>query len=138
MNRLTRSKKDKVFSGVCGGIGEYFKIDSTIIRLIFASFILFSFGTGIVVYLISSFVIPEDDGVIHQEDYEDGKTYERNEKIRKNTPIFIGIGLILWGSYLLSREFFPNIFYRIRYLWNYWPVLLILLGLYVIFQQKDN
>lgn len=143
MNKLTRSKNDKVFSGVCGGIGEYFDIDSTIIRLGFVVLIFMSFGTAILVYFISSLVIPEDDGVIYHDstDYneDDNKEkYKRNEKIRNNTPIFIGLGLIVWGIFLLTKQIFPHIFHRMKYIWNYWPVLLILLGLYVIFQQKDN
>lgn len=42
--------------GVCGGIGEYFSIDATIIRLIWA--ILACSGTGILVYFIAAIIIP--------------------------------------------------------------------------------
>lgn len=31
MKRLTRSRKDKMLGGVCGGIAEYFDIDATIV-----------------------------------------------------------------------------------------------------------
>ena len=34
MKKLYRSRKDRVFAGVCGGIAEYLGIDSTIVRLI--------------------------------------------------------------------------------------------------------
>ena len=33
--KLTLSKNDKMIGGVCGGIGEYFKIDPTLIRILF-------------------------------------------------------------------------------------------------------
>lgn len=32
--KLYRSKKDRVFAGVCGGIGEYLGVDPTVIRLL--------------------------------------------------------------------------------------------------------
>ncbi|HEY3362084.1 MAG TPA: PspC domain-containing protein, partial [Methanosarcina sp.] len=34
MNKLYRSKKNKIIAGICGGIGEYFKVDPTLIRLL--------------------------------------------------------------------------------------------------------
>ena len=59
MKRLYRSKKDRIIAGVCGGIAEYFKVDSTPIRLLWAIFILFG-GFGILAYLIAWIVIPEN------------------------------------------------------------------------------
>ena len=55
--RLYKSKDDCMLFGVCGGVAEYFGIDSTIIRLIVAVFCL-CLGTGLVAYLISALVIP--------------------------------------------------------------------------------
>ena len=56
--KLYRSRKDKKISGVCGGIAEFFKIDATIIRLIWALAILCA-GTGLLAYIVCAFVIPE-------------------------------------------------------------------------------
>lgn len=56
--RLFRSRRDRMLCGVCGGIGEYFNIDATIIRL--ACVLFGCTGTGIVVYLIAAVIIPED------------------------------------------------------------------------------
>lgn len=142
MNRLMRSKKDRVLSGVCGGIGEYFDIDSTIIRLIFLVLVFMSCGTAVVVYLISSIIIPEDDGIIYQDgsqyETEDDERYEKNEKVRKNTAVFLGLALVLWGAYLLTGKLFPGLFRGMRQILKLWPILLIILGLYVLFQQKDR
>ncbi len=55
--RLYKSKDDCMLFGVCGGVAEYFGIDSTIIRLFVAVFCL-CLGTGLVAYLISALVIP--------------------------------------------------------------------------------
>ncbi|MDD6275531.1 MAG: PspC domain-containing protein [Clostridia bacterium] len=60
--KLYKSKTDKKISGVCGGIAEYFGIDSTIVRLIYALISLFSSGfPGIIVYIILALVMPEQD-----------------------------------------------------------------------------
>lgn len=54
--KLYRSETDKMIAGVCGGIGEYFNVDSTIIRLVWA--VLACSGTGILAYIIAAIVIP--------------------------------------------------------------------------------
>lgn len=58
--KFTRSKKDKMIGGVMGGLAEYFKIDSTILRLAFVALVAFTgFVPGIVAYGIAMVVIPE-------------------------------------------------------------------------------
>jgi phage shock protein PspC (stress-responsive transcriptional regulator) len=58
--RLYRSKTNRVLLGVCGGLGEYFNVDPTIIRLIWTILTIFSWLVpGIVAYLIAALVIPE-------------------------------------------------------------------------------
>lgn len=52
-----RSEKDKVICGVCGGIAEYFGIDSTLVRIGFAAFSMVC-GSGILLYLIAAAVMP--------------------------------------------------------------------------------
>jgi len=56
-NRIYLSETNKKIGGVCGGIGEYFNIDPTVVRL---AWVIFSFfgGAGIVAYLIAWAIIP--------------------------------------------------------------------------------
>ncbi len=62
--RLTRSTSDRMLSGVCGGLGRYLGIDSTLVRILFAVATFFSaIFPGIVLYIIMSFVIPNDDSL---------------------------------------------------------------------------
>lgn len=56
--RLYKSTKDKMVSGVCGGLAEYFGVDSTIIRLIWA--LLIASGSGLFLYLIMAIVVPDN------------------------------------------------------------------------------
>jgi Putative stress-responsive transcriptional regulator len=58
MKRIYLSETDSKIGGVCGGIGEYFDKDPTIIRLLYILVVLFSFGFGVVAYLVMWLVIP--------------------------------------------------------------------------------
>jgi phage shock protein C len=60
--RLTRSTTDKMFAGVCGGLGRFFGIDPTIVRIVVALSTFFTaFVPGLIVYVIFALVIPRDD-----------------------------------------------------------------------------
>ena len=56
--KLYLSQTDKKLVGVCGGIAEYFDIDSTIVRLIWV-LMAFAVGTGLLAYFICALIIPE-------------------------------------------------------------------------------
>ena len=56
--KLYRSKKDRVFAGVCGGIGEYLGVDPTVIRLL--AVILGFTGSGVLAYIVAAILIPEN------------------------------------------------------------------------------
>ncbi len=57
--RLYRSTQDRMFAGVCGGIGEYLDVDPTLVRLAFVALTLLSSGSGLVIYLILMLIVPE-------------------------------------------------------------------------------
>lgn len=57
--RLTRSVSNKMIGGVCSGLAEYFSIDPTIVRLIFAGLVIL-YGQGLLLYLILWIVMPEE------------------------------------------------------------------------------
>ena len=60
--RKLRRSKDKMFAGVCGGLGEYFSLDPTLVRIGYALLIIFSAGfPGLLVYLILMLVMPKAD-----------------------------------------------------------------------------
>jgi phage shock protein PspC (stress-responsive transcriptional regulator) len=50
--RLYRSGDDKLISGVCGGIAEYFDIEPIFVRIIFLIALFFSFGFIIILYIL--------------------------------------------------------------------------------------
>lgn len=55
--RLTKSR-EKVFSGVCGGVADYIGVDPTIVRLIWAVMTLV-YGLGLILYIAMVIVMPE-------------------------------------------------------------------------------
>lgn len=55
--KLYKSNQNKMIDGVCGGIAEYFGIDPTVVRLIWALFSLMG-GSGILAYIIAAIIIP--------------------------------------------------------------------------------
>lgn len=58
--RIYRSRDQRVLSGVCGGLGVYFNLDPTIVRILWILFALASLGTALLLYVILIFVIPEE------------------------------------------------------------------------------
>ena len=59
MKRLEKSRSNRVISGVLGGIGEYFNIDPTIVRIIFVILTVFGVGSPFLIYIVLAIVMPE-------------------------------------------------------------------------------
>ncbi len=57
--KLYRNMRNKMIGGVAAGLGDYFAIDPTLVRLAFVALALLG-GPGIVVYLIMWIVVPAD------------------------------------------------------------------------------
>jgi len=60
--KFFRSITEKKIAGICGGLGEYFDIDPTIVRLIWVALVLAA-GTGILAYLIAWIIVPKEPAV---------------------------------------------------------------------------
>ena len=56
--KLRKSAVDKKLCGVCGGIGEYFNLDPTVVRLLWILFSLAG-GAGLLAYIIAAIIMPE-------------------------------------------------------------------------------
>ena len=62
--KLYKIENGKIIAGVCGGIAEYFNIDPTIVRLIWAFAVLCA-GTGILLYIVAAIIMPRKSEVIN-------------------------------------------------------------------------
>ena len=59
--RLTRSRRERILGGVCGGLADALGIDPTIVRLVWAALTVFTAGfPGVLLYLLGWFIIPEE------------------------------------------------------------------------------
>lgn len=118
--RLYRSVENSKLAGVCGGMGEYFNIDPTFIRII-AILLIFADGVGILAYIIAWIIMPKQPLDLV------GKKAETGESDwNRHLPGFI---LIAVGLLLLIKNYcwwfdFGDIF---------WPMLIIIAGLFFIF-----
>ena len=155
-NKLYRSEKGKVITGVCNGLAEHFNIDPIFIRLIFVLLSLIN-GLGMLIYAVLWLVLPRgirveapeteslnvneeapaDDNKIG-EDLEVKTAEEGGEVIfvDKRSPFFVylvfGLLSILIGIVFLMERVFPfpeNIWLIVRLLW---PVILVIAGFVII------
>ena len=60
--RLYKIEHGKMIAGVCGGLGEYFNIDPTLVRLAWVLFCAFG-GSGVLAYIVAAIVIPSESNV---------------------------------------------------------------------------
>jgi phage shock protein C len=136
--KLYRSREDKVVSGVCGGLAEYFEIDPTFIRILWAISIFIG-GTGLFAYILFVIIIPEKPRLNVENEFSEVVMEDKNEfeemKPKKsgynqnNTNFigyaFIGVGILLVLNKLnwFDMEFF-------------WPLALILLGAFLLFKRR--
>ena len=64
MKRLYRSREDRKITGVCAGLGHYFNIDPTVVRIIFIVLIIpTAFFTMPIAYLLATILIPNEQDV---------------------------------------------------------------------------
>jgi phage shock protein PspC (stress-responsive transcriptional regulator) len=58
--KLYRSRSDRMIAGVCAGLGRYLGIDPTVVRLVFVVLALLGVGSGVLLYIIMMFIIPQE------------------------------------------------------------------------------
>jgi phage shock protein C len=145
-SRLFRSETNKVIAGVCGGLGQYFDIDPTIIRIVFVLISIFG-GSGILIYIILWLVIPSEgsDQIISQEQLrtnakemrEKAHSFAHDIRARssggsKDTRPWWGLVILVLGAAFLMSNFGLFDFSEFSKLW---PLALIGLGLFILFRK---
>lgn len=65
MKRLYRSHSERMISGVCGGIAEYFHIDPTLVRIAYVIItFLTAFFPSVVIYFLLAWIIPDEKDLL--------------------------------------------------------------------------
>jgi phage shock protein C len=149
--RLYRSKNNKVLAGVCGGLGEYFGVDPTIIRIVYAAISLIISPLllgGVVIYVIAAIVIPQDEGSFSEnytqqtnegftEDVSGMKTDDWNKQVNYDAGknrILLGTALVVIGILFLLKQ----LVYWFDYKYII-PLIVVGIGIYIIYKGgKDG
>lgn len=148
--KLYRSNTDRIVWGVCGGLGEYFGLDSLIFRLIFVALTL-SGGAGLLFYIVLAIITPsapttektpdDREEKIKQFAHEVGgkirdlaSEIKITEKHKDDSRLMIGFVIFFLGLVLLLRVLFP---WELHWLnWNFfWPAIIIIIGLYLMMKK---
>ena len=135
--KLQRDTQHKVIGGVCSGLANYFDIDVTLVRLLFAV-ASFVFSSGLWIYLLLWLVLPVGQGESTETSYyvsPDGTTEVSSEEttdvakesIQNKSGLVAGLILIGIGAIGLLNRYIPELNWRTA-----WPILLIVLGIYLI------
>ena len=143
--KLYRDESRKVIAGVCAGLADYFSIDVTIVRLLFVLTLIYH-GGGTLVYIVLWIVMPKRMGVfndptvdytVHNENapFQSFKT-KRSFKNNKDVAQIGGTVLILLGVFFLLDQL--NIIPYWFDFEKFWPVILVVIGLALIFKSKTK
>jgi len=132
--RLPRRAK---IAGVCAGLADYFDLDATMVRLVFVIIAMITGGGIVILYIILAIILPinhaEIQDTLSEKAHILGKELS-DEKVVGRARNYVGIGLLVFGFWLLMGQFWPTIF-DIR--WEYiWPILLIIAGLLIIIRKR--
>lgn len=141
---LYRSERDRVLGGVAGGLAEYFQIDVSLIRILFAVFTLTG-GFGLILYFVLWLIIPTESGPssisgdsISQSAEEMGKRAEEfaermqgySDK-RDSRPIW-GLVLLVIGAIFLFNNFGLLPWGVWSSVWRLWPLILIVIAISIL------
>ncbi|MDY0297024.1 MAG: PspC domain-containing protein [Acidobacteriota bacterium] len=147
MKRLYRSRKDRVISGICGGIGEYFDVDPVLVR-VGAVLLIFTGGVGLIAYIVGIFIIPEEP--LDRETLEtaalttDVPAFAEPESAgdagsssgSHSGPLVFGLILVMLGLFFMLRNIpmFNDYYWWIRdhIRMFFWPGVFIGLGIFLI------
>ncbi len=121
---LSRSKKDKIFLGVCSGLADYYGVNSNLVRLLFALSILLG-GLGTVLYLILFIFVAPDDSFDES---------EISEKVQsQNNKTLLGITMITVGFYfiIMPMNYFPLAFMFFIPTKIIFPIVFLVAGIWI-------
>ena len=134
MKRIVRTRDDSVLAGVCGGFGQYFNLDSALVRLLWVFFTIFG-GSGVLAYLVAVFIIPDEST---SKDVTPRKLIDGlNEKTILWSVLLVLVGIILFFQH---GNFINSIW---RHFWNsginvLLSLIIISVGVYLLYQERQK
>jgi len=130
--RIYRSYESKMLGGVCGGLGEYFDIDPTVIRIIAIISLFVSGGMTFIAYIVAWMIIPmKDESKLTEKPKAQPVDFSEPHKPSPWTTYLPGLIFIIFGSLLLIRQHWFWFPWR-----DMWPMVLVAIGLVLIFAGR--
>ncbi|MDP3954493.1 MAG: PspC domain-containing protein [bacterium] len=115
--KLYRSHEDRILGGVLGGIGRYFDIDPTLVRVIFAVLLVMTeFAPFGVLYVILWIMVPES----HKSESVSEEAKEQNQKNRKLLKALLVILIIVAIASLFVKGVVAPFWHHGYYGADYW------------------
>ena len=105
MKKLYRSLTDRKIAGVCGGLGEYFQMDSILFRVLFVFVVLLG-GMGIFIYLIMWVMVPASPGNVEIIRPLSTRKFYLSDKDRKIAGVCGGLGEFFQVDPIIFRILF--------------------------------
>lgn len=107
--KLYKLRDDKMVSGVCAGVAQYFKVDPTIVRLLWVIASVAYNGVGVILYIVLAIILPEANKTeLEQDDVEildqEGKKVSSHDP--NKTKQLLGFGLVILGGIMLFERVF--------------------------------
>ena len=134
MKRLVRIREDSVLAGVCGGFGQYFNLDSALVRILWVFFTIFG-GSGILAYLFAVFIIPDETTA---KDVTPRRLIDGfNDKTLLWGVLLVLVGIILFFQH---GDLINSIW---SYFWNsginvLLALIIIGVGVYLLYQERQK
>ena len=131
VRRLTRSRRDKVFAGICGGLAAYLGLDPVLVRVLYVALTLLSWGSGILLYILAWIIIPLDGEEAAR------SAVPRDESSRRDARRIAGIFLVVVGLLaLLSTSFgWFHVFSDLRLAG---PIILLAVGVALLMWRRES
>ena len=134
--RLYRSSRERVISGVAGGVAEYFDIDPSIVRIAWVLLAIITGGVFLILYGVMWLVVPVAPWVPSSSDGSSGGEAAsgspgapppRPSRGSGSAGLVFGLIFVGLGLYFLAREYLPA--FNIDRLW---PLGLVALGVFLL------
>ena len=132
--RLYRSRRDRFLAGVAGGLAELWRLDPSLLRIVWVVLVPVTGGLALLVYIVMAIVVPEEDDVLAPgatagsldgpAEPRAARPVERGPGIG---PLIIGGLLVLVGIWLLLEQYVPAFD-----LDRLWPFALVALGVVLL------
>ncbi len=143
---LYRSESNQIIAGVAGGLGEYFQLDPTLIRIVFLLLLFFG-GSGALIYFVLWLVMPLESKISSdnqatirnntQEMRDKAQVFSQtfSNKSKQDNRQLAGIIILVLGIFFLLSNLGIISWFSLE---RFWPLILIAIGFFILFKRHES